>query len=268
MQTFLPYEGFERSAAVLDQPRLGKQRVETLQLLRALVIPDYGWQNHPATAMWRGYVPALARYGLAMTDEWIARGHSDTVREQILEFAPNSGNGVELPEWLGDEDFHASHRSNLISKDPGFYAGRFPGVTAGLPYVWPEPRDAPAPADPLPADALWIARAVPDPEDPDTARLVLPMLSPKGTPIAGKRGRQLIRLLEDMEEGDPVAVPTGDRSVLRMGTAGPVRLTNDTAAREIRLEHEVPRSAFSYPALLQDPRLLFAVPVPQKCGGR
>ena len=263
MQTFLPYEGFARSAAVLDQPRLGKQRVETLQLLRALVIPDYGWQNHPATAMWRGYVPALAQYGLAMTDEWIARGHSDTVRGQIEEFAPGSGAGVELPEWLGDEDFHISHRSNLISKDPAFYAGRFPGVRAGLPYVWPIPRTAPAPADPHPADALWIARAVPNAEDPDTAELVLPMLSAKGTPITGKRGRQLARMLEDMEEGDPVAVPTPDRAVLRMGTAGPVRLTNDTAVRSIRLGSTLPRSAFSCPALLQDPRLLFAVPAPR-----
>ncbi|WP_407659745.1 pyrimidine dimer DNA glycosylase/endonuclease V, partial [Kineococcus indalonis] len=35
MQTFLPYPGFARSAAVLDAPRLGKQRVETLQVLRA-----------------------------------------------------------------------------------------------------------------------------------------------------------------------------------------------------------------------------------------
>ncbi|HMC68015.1 MAG TPA: pyrimidine dimer DNA glycosylase/endonuclease V, partial [Mycobacteriales bacterium] len=37
MQTFLPYSRFDASAAVLDDLRLGKQRVETLQILRALV---------------------------------------------------------------------------------------------------------------------------------------------------------------------------------------------------------------------------------------
>ena len=33
MQTFLPYADFAQSAKVLDMKRLGKQRVEVLQLL-------------------------------------------------------------------------------------------------------------------------------------------------------------------------------------------------------------------------------------------
>lgn len=36
VQTFLPYEDFDKTASVLDRSRLGKQRVETLQLLKAL----------------------------------------------------------------------------------------------------------------------------------------------------------------------------------------------------------------------------------------
>lgn len=36
MQTFLPYSDFERSAASLDDLRLGKQRVETLQIMQSL----------------------------------------------------------------------------------------------------------------------------------------------------------------------------------------------------------------------------------------
>lgn len=36
MATFLLYPDFSRSAAVLDDRRLGKQRVETLQVVRAL----------------------------------------------------------------------------------------------------------------------------------------------------------------------------------------------------------------------------------------
>src|SRR3546814_11842397 len=38
-----------------------------------------------------------------------------------------------MPPWLGNAAFHASHRSNLLRKDPGFY-GR---------YGWPEPPDLP-----------------------------------------------------------------------------------------------------------------------------
>lgn len=36
MQTFLPYEDYEESAKSLDYRRLGKQRVETYQLLKVL----------------------------------------------------------------------------------------------------------------------------------------------------------------------------------------------------------------------------------------
>ena len=80
MQTFLPYSRFDASAAVLDDLRLGKQRVETMQILRALVYPSYkGWKNHPATAQWRGFTDALVCYGLAMCTEWERRGRADAV---------------------------------------------------------------------------------------------------------------------------------------------------------------------------------------------
>ena len=44
-----------------------------------------------------------------------------------------------LPSWLGEEDFHRSHRSSLLRKDPGFYGSKFPDVPDDLPYVWPVP---------------------------------------------------------------------------------------------------------------------------------
>ena len=67
MQTFLPVADFARRApGCWTRPRLGKQRVETLQILRAIELPDYGWANHPAVTMWRGRTPALVAYGLAM----------------------------------------------------------------------------------------------------------------------------------------------------------------------------------------------------------
>ena len=45
MQTFLPDPDFARSARCLDRLRLGKQRVEVLQLLRALLVPGSGWSK-------------------------------------------------------------------------------------------------------------------------------------------------------------------------------------------------------------------------------
>lgn len=49
MQTFLPYPDFRATAKVLDRQRLGKQRVETKQILLALERPGTptGWGRHP-----------------------------------------------------------------------------------------------------------------------------------------------------------------------------------------------------------------------------
>jgi hypothetical protein len=65
------------------------------------------------------------------------------------------GRAAALPEWLGDEDFHRSHRSSLLRKNPEFYGRRFTDVPDDLPYVWPareETTDAPTRgrADPAP----------------------------------------------------------------------------------------------------------------------
>lgn len=259
MQTFLPYESFRRSAGVLDSPRLGKQRVETLQILRALVLPDYGWRNHPVTRMWMGHVPALVAYGLAMTDAWTGRGYADTVRPQLVEFAPEADGGeLPLPPWLGDAQLHESHRSNLLAKDPVFYADLFPGTPPHLPYVWPDPEELVLPAEPG-GDALWVARSVPSEDGPV---IELPMLSARGAPVTGKKARQLERFLDEMNDGDEVALLGSDRTVLELGTVGEASLTNDTAQRTVRVSASVLRSDFAYPALLQDPRTLFAVPYP------
>ena len=152
MQTFLPVADFADSARLLDSPRLGKQRVETLQILRAIELPDYGWANHPAVLMWRGRTPALVAYGLAMARVWQERGFADStatpdrgVRARTSSACRRTSwpRPVCCPSWLGDEELHRSHRSNLIAKDPAFYrrrfADRFGAEPDDLPYVWPPP---------------------------------------------------------------------------------------------------------------------------------
>nr|BFF11706.1 hypothetical protein GCM10025699_30090 [Microbacterium flavescens] len=90
-----------------------------------------------------GRLPALVSYGLAMTDAWTALGRPDTVRPQLLEFAPDVDgvpqDDIEMPRWLGDAAFHLAHRSNLVRKDPGFYRPLFGGIPDDLPYIWPTP---------------------------------------------------------------------------------------------------------------------------------
>ncbi|MET9391990.1 MSMEG_6728 family protein [Streptomyces sp. NPDC006624] len=149
MQTFLPYSDFRESALALDRRRLGKQRVETLQVLRGLIVPGYGWRRHPAVRMWTGYEEALVRYGLEICRVWREQGHQDSCAATLVadlaatrphapvrDQADLAAEG-ELPPWLGDAPFHRSHRSALVRKDPDTYGERFPGVPDDLPYVWP-----------------------------------------------------------------------------------------------------------------------------------
>lgn len=145
MQTFLPFADFDRSAAALDSVRLGKQRVETLQVMRALTIPGYGWRHHPVVKMWRGHRPALMAYQDAVCDEWERRGHADTCRPKTLveldvvaaDAKRYRAGDIVVPPWVGDEAFHRSHRSNLLRKDPVYYAETAADVPPDLPYVWP-----------------------------------------------------------------------------------------------------------------------------------
>lgn len=161
MQTFLPFADYAASAAVLDWRRLGKQRVETKQILRALLrearhpavalLPversglgsGLGWIHHTAVTMWRGSEGALALYGAAMCREWRGRGYNDVLLPQfeavarVLAAAPTCSTCNLAPTWMGAAPLHASHRSNLLRKDPTHY-GRFGWEEPpSLPYVWP-----------------------------------------------------------------------------------------------------------------------------------
>ena len=129
MQTFLPYPDFRKSLGVLDVKRLGKQRVEAYQLIRA-IRGVTGWSRHPAARMWKGHVNALKLYFNLAVDEWVRRGHRNTMEKMRIR------GRVAYPPWFGDERFHAAHRSNLLRKDAAHY-GRFGWKEPpDLPYLW------------------------------------------------------------------------------------------------------------------------------------
>lgn len=168
MQTFLPYPDFVRSANCLDNRCLGTQRVEVLQLLNVLTFGtktlfnitgrryvrditgadlsekyDSPWHNHPVVKMWRGYENELIVYGLSICYEWVSRGYKDTCSDKIsdkIESFWDYYDNQDQPPWIGNEDFHAAHRSNLLCKDPVHY-GQFGWAELNnLPHIWPEIR--------------------------------------------------------------------------------------------------------------------------------
>ena len=143
MQTFLPYANFYETARVLDYRRLGKQRVETKQILMALTGESTGWVNHPATKMWRGYELVLCYYGMTVCAEWKRRGYVDNLLPwfvaKMVELVENGQRYDGLPWFMHNEEFHRSHQSNLLRKAPEHYSEFFT-VTDDLPYLWEEPQ--------------------------------------------------------------------------------------------------------------------------------
>ena len=149
MQTFLPYFSFEKSAKVLDKKRCFKQLVEAKQILCVLhadIIPtdwklskDYLFQksfNHPTIQMWLGYGETLVDY------------YNDfllicKVKHKINTTLPALDMKIicpDIPWWLGNENFHRSHRTRLIAKDREFYLPLFPedeNYNDGK-YWWPD----------------------------------------------------------------------------------------------------------------------------------
>jgi hypothetical protein len=141
MQVFLPYPDFKQSAESLDMKRLGKQRVECLQLLNSIRKinnnePIKGWKNHPCRKLWHDYSNALVVYGQVICTEWKKRGYKDTCYEKISNHYDHSKPYIE-PPFIGNEDFHRSHRSMLIQKQPGFYRSKFLNTPDNLEYIWP-----------------------------------------------------------------------------------------------------------------------------------
>ncbi|WP_029430905.1 MSMEG_6728 family protein [Blastococcus sp. URHD0036] len=296
MQTFLPVADFAESARLLDSPRLGKQRVETLQVLRALELPDYGWVSHPVVRMWRGRTPALVAYGLATVRVWRERGFADSTFTQIGEFAPDVVDASQeelaaaglLPSWLGDPALHLSHRSNLLAKEPEYYRPRFTerfgSEPDDLPYVWPEPDDVPPAPEPE-GVRVWVVRPRNHNElgaclaagvvglgtqsgiDVDATGLEPAELRALSKELTGRRPakdlRQLSAFLDEIQPGDLVGLPIEHGAGLLLGEVvgdygfqGRELLPHRRPARWDRV---VPRSAARPPATLQDPRALFSV---------
>ena len=153
MLTFLPYPDFAKSAAALDRQRLGRQRVEARQILEAVGcrletelgvsftrmrddLPDKGpwverWRRSPAIKMWQGYPEALAFYYNNMVREWLVRGYRNSMPLVWLD------GSFAMPPWLGDKEFHAAQRANLIRKDPVFYGQYGWSEKPREGYIWP-----------------------------------------------------------------------------------------------------------------------------------
>ena len=122
--------------------------METIQIVRALTWPGYGWANHPAVLMWKGFEEALGRYGFTCCEVWTEHGFGDTCAPRsrptcatpvstVVRTQPELAAARRPAALAGGRVVHRSHQSSLLRKDPGHYRPLFPDVPVDLPYVWP-----------------------------------------------------------------------------------------------------------------------------------
>lgn len=111
MNTVHPFASFTESAQVLNNAQLWQQCLQAKQLLMVLegtlkINPGYALLQR-----WSGYEDALALYGWVMCTEMRARGFSCRLRAFFGRRMPRAD--FELPEWLGDEEFHEEEAEKL-----------------------------------------------------------------------------------------------------------------------------------------------------------
>jgi hypothetical protein len=141
VNNFLISPIFSETAKILDNKRLGKQRVETFQIINILDRKNkntkkrVGFVNHPAVKAWEGHSDALKQYCNAMLEEWESRGFNNNMK-----YYPDKPT-IDYPKWIYCEKIHMSHKARLVQKDRHHYAPLFPEVLdteyMKLGYIWP-----------------------------------------------------------------------------------------------------------------------------------
>src|ERR1035437_271021 len=129
MQTFLPlppeqtsqsgYWSFRNSAHVLDGKRLNKQALEASQILDVLCGNGKSYSHPRAVLQWKGHEWVLLDYIADICAECIEdRKFKNTIFDKIPDYQTRmpGGASTDMPPWMGNKEFHASHRSRLLFK--------------------------------------------------------------------------------------------------------------------------------------------------------
>lgn len=121
VNVFIPLSDPQEIAKVLDDKRLGKQRVEAKQIITIIdgEAKSKAWSNHPAVLMWTGYSDELKYYYNCIVIEWIKRGY---VNNMPL-FTKNGGTLVskKIPWFMYCKPVLLSHQASLLRKNYGHY---------------------------------------------------------------------------------------------------------------------------------------------------
>jgi hypothetical protein len=185
MMTFLVHGDFIINAQLLENLRLGKQRIESVQIINAIANGKGGWKNHPIVKAWKNHVQALKYYTNCIINEWVRRGHKNTIPLYELD------EKFEFPWWASWERLHQSHRAMLLRKNPFYYKDTFEVIEEynNFGYIWPAALSIENKDDPLDK----IAHPIPD-------YLVHAVFCKKALKTGVNKGRDCNRLIRTKDE--------------------------------------------------------------------
>lgn len=129
---WLPYSDFEKSVACLNTQHLNRQRTNCQVLAKSFIAPNR-WNNNPIFKVWSPYYEVFQYYHDVCVREWVSRGW----RTSAVLFEAPKPDKRKLPWFIGVEEFHSSHRANLLRLDPTYRSRMNWGEDPNLPYLWP-----------------------------------------------------------------------------------------------------------------------------------
>lgn len=139
MQIFMPHPDYEETAWTLYPGHPGHLGNQFYREGRTILFG--GWRNHPASKMWYNYRHSLCDYLVELYRVLKKRGIGDYRKyyKEIRTFQKTLNDNGE-PKWLGNQEVHDSHKSNLLRKDIekgwNWYNKFGWEVPNNLSYVW------------------------------------------------------------------------------------------------------------------------------------
>jgi len=144
---WLPYPNLRLSAHVLDSQNLGSQVGQCLRILTMIAGHREGGRDkfHRTTLSWWHFPEALALYTEYAMIELSSRGHSSSLPSprhpeglKLYDFPKSWGtDSPVMPDWIGIERIHASHRAALLRRDRAWYSQFAWHETPVLNLQWP-----------------------------------------------------------------------------------------------------------------------------------
>ena len=141
VNVFIPLSDPVEIAKVLDDKRLGKQRVEAKQIITIISgqAATNAWKNHPVVLMWKDYLGELKYYYDVIVLEWIKRGYQNNMPlYKVHKLNIDKNKRPIMPWFMYCKPVLLSHQASLLRKNYQHYHKYFrtPKQYMDRSYIW------------------------------------------------------------------------------------------------------------------------------------